>query len=470
MAVEARLSHGQLFSWREVERYPRDWLAEANLPSTWDLRGASTDGVMRALRRLAERHEALRTTYHEVGGTPVQRVHEGAEPPVELDDRVVTDPGEHERVKNEMLAVPFAVEGDFNWRARLVSSRGAPLYMALTFSHLIVDLWSIHHLQDQFKALLADPGATAVTGPAPRELARRQREEPWRARQEGSERYWRGVLAEGLMDALPTLPARVKRDRLELTLHSRALGGYAAEAGRMHGVTAPAVLMAFVAAGLARHLDTERVTLSLMSSNRFAPEDQHNVGTMNQLIPFVAGVDPRATLAEHVKRLHWASARAYRHSSYDFDRIAVMAGELGERPGHDCWMNHLFRAWFNYIQVDRRPSDARDPAPAELAWTPLAQQYGQAFRVRVEVRGGRTSVLLLADPEVLPAAAMTDIMRTVAAGVRLAVTDPGRALKDLWGAGTAPPPTLFPPDVPDPHAPDHGVPDPPAPDPDVPDQ
>ncbi|QYC42690.1 Linear gramicidin synthase subunit B [Nonomuraea coxensis DSM 45129] len=448
MPVEARLSNGQLFSWREIERYPRDWLAEANLPSTWDLRGTSMEQVMRALRRVVDRHEALRTTYHVAGGTPVQRVHETVEPPVLHDDRVVTDPSEHERTKAEQLAIPFAMEDDLNWRARLVSTDGVPLYMTLTFSHLIVDVWSIHHIQDQFKALLADPGATAVTGPAPREVGRRQREESWRPRQESSERYWRGVLEQGLTDALPTLPARVKRDRLELTLHSRALGGYAAEAGRMHGVTAPAVLMAFVAAGLARHLGTDRVTLSLMSSNRFAPEDQHNVGTMNQLIPFVAGVDLRATLAEHVRRLHWASARAYRHSCYDIDRIAAMAAGLGERPGHDCWVNHLFRAWFNYIQVDRAPSDPRDPAPAELAWTPLAQQYGQAFRVRVEVRGGRTSVLMLADPEVLPAEAMTDVMRTVAAGTRLAVTDPGRALKDLWGAGATPPPELFPSEPP----------------------
>ncbi|MFG1709965.1 condensation domain-containing protein [Nonomuraea sp. M3C6] len=452
MSVEAPLSHGQLFSWREVERYPEDWLAEANLPSTWDLRGLSGERVTRALRQLVDRHEALRTTYHvRAGGQPVQHVHEAVELPIERIDRVITDPSEHELTRAELLAQPFAMSGDLNWRGRLISSEGAPMYLGLTFSHLIVDLWSIHHLQDQFRALVADPGSVPAMGPAPRELARRQREESWRPRQESSERYWRSVLDEGLMDALPTLPAKVKRNRLELTLRSRSLGGFAAEAGKRHGVTAPAVVMALVAAGLARHLDTDRVTMSLMSSNRFAAEDQHNVGTMNQLIPFVTGVDMRATLGEHIKRLHWASAKAYRHSCYDFDRIAAMAAGLGERPGHDCWVNHLFRAWINYIQVDRRPSDPHDPSPAELEWTPLAQQYGQAFRVRVEVRGGRTSVLMLGDPEVLPAEAMTDIMRTLAAGVQLAVTDPGRALKDLWSAGGAtPPPSLFPPELPEP--------------------
>ncbi|GAA2266276.1 hypothetical protein GCM10010149_03180 [Nonomuraea roseoviolacea subsp. roseoviolacea] len=452
MSVEAPLSNGQLFSWREIERYPEDWLHEANLATTWDLRGLTNEQVTTALGRLVDRHEALRTTYHPRGDRPAQVVHDAVSLPVERVDRVVTDPGEHEQTKAELVAEPFAMSGDLNWRARLVTTGGAPLYISLAFSHLILDLWSIHHLQDQFKALLADPGATAETGFTPRELARRQREESWRPRQESSERYWRDVLAQGLMDGLPTLPARVKRNRLELTLHSRRLGGLAAEAGRRHGVTAPAVVMAFVAAGLARHLGTERVTMSLMSSNRFAQEDQHNVGTMNQLIPFVTAVDPGATLAEHIRRLHWAGARAYRYSCYDFDRIAEIASaETDADPGHDCWVNHLFRAWFNYIQVDRRPSDPADQSPAELAWTPLAQQYGQAFRVRVAVQGGRTSVLMLADPEVLPAEAMTDIMRTLALGAQLAVADPDRRLADLWeGPGRDLPPSLFPRDLPAP--------------------
>ncbi|GAA3025450.1 condensation domain-containing protein [Streptosporangium longisporum] len=461
MPVESPLSHGQLFSWREIERYPEDWLAEANLPATWDLRGLSMGRVRAALERLVERHEALRTTYEPGGIRPVQHVHEDVELPIEWIDRIVTDPSEHERTKAELVALPFAMAGDLNWRGRLVSSGGAPMYLSLTFSHLIVDLWSIHHLQDEFKALTSGTGRPGTTAPAllspsspppppPRELARRQREAAWRPRQEGAERHWRNVLAEGLTDALPTLPAGVKGERLELTLHSRRLGGLAAEAARAHGVTAPAVVMAFVAAGLARHLGTDRVTMSLMSSNRFAPEDQHLVGTMNQLVPVVTEVDPRATLAEHIRRLHWAGARAYRHGSYDLDRIAEVAEAAGSVPEHGCWVNHLFRAWFNYIQVDRKPSDPADQTPAELAWTPLAQPYGQAFRVRVEVRGGRTGVLMLADPEVLPAPAMVDIMRMIPLGMQLALTDPGRALKDLWGAGEELPPALFPSRLPEP--------------------
>src|SRR5690606_8871497 len=119
---------------------------------------------------------------------------------------------EHERVKLERLRIPFPMTGDLNWRALLVTYRGAPMYLSLTFSHLIVDVWSIHHLQDQFKELVAGGGAAVETGFTPRRLARRQRAADWRPRQEASERYWRDVFAAGLMDRLPTLPAKVEKE------------------------------------------------------------------------------------------------------------------------------------------------------------------------------------------------------------------------------------------------------------------
>ncbi len=212
------------------------------------------------------------------------------------------------------------------------------------------------------------------------------------------------------------------------------------------------MVTALIAAGLARYTGTDRVTLSLMASNRFAPEHQDIVSTMNQLIPVVATVDHASSLAEHIKRLHWAGARSYRYSCYDFDRVAAIAAEVGARegngPSHDCWVNHLFRCWINYVQLDRQPSDPADQAPAELLWTPLAQQYGQPFRVRVSVQGGRTSVLLLADPTVIPAEGMIDILRGLAFGAQLAATNPESSLKDLWSVrGEDLPPSLFPQEI-----------------------
>ncbi|MFI6499682.1 condensation domain-containing protein [Nonomuraea typhae] len=442
MPVEAPLSFGQLFSWRDIERHPHDWVHEANLPAMWDLRGLTLDRVMTALRTLADRHEALRTTYHVRAGTPYQQVHETVALPIELVERDGGDQQEAERTAAELIGRPFPMSGDLNWRGLLVSVKGEPTFLALSISHLIMDAWSVRHLRDQFRALVADPGATAEQGPIPSILALRQREDAWADRRAGAERHWRGVLAGGLMDELPTLPSRAYRNRLEVTLHSRRVNGLSHVAAKRLGVTAPAVVMALVAAGVARHTGAERVTMSLMASNRFSAETRRAVGTLNQLIPVVLPVDHGATLAEHVRRMHWSAARAYRHGSYDLDRIAEVAAGYG-RPGHGCWFNHLLRCWFNYLQIDDVVAGPADDSPAELVWTPLAQQYGQAFRVRVQVSRGRTSLLMLADPDVIPAEGMLDILRGVGHGVLLAATEPDVGLKELW-SGKDLDPSLFP--------------------------
>ncbi|MGX7825904.1 condensation domain-containing protein [Actinokineospora sp. 24-640] len=445
MSVEAPLNNGQLWSWRDVDRYPPAWRTDANLPVLWDLRGMPAAAVETALRRVTARHDALRTTYHLRDGLPVQRVRPTAVLPLEREDREITDYGDPDRVLAALAARPFAMTGELGWRGHLVSTGGAPMFLALVYSHLIVDVWSTHHIQDDFRALVADPDAPDPDGPSPRELAAAQRGPDWRPRQAESERYWRRVLTDDIGRCFPTLPHRAQRPRVELTLHSHRLGGLAARAARGLGVSAPSVLLACTVAALAHYLDTRRVTMSVMASNRFSPEHQQVVGTMNQLVPVMSDVDPDEPLSALVKRVHWASAKAYRHSCYDTDAIAAIAAEVLGPVEHDCWFNHLFRGWFNYLQLDREPADPAAETPAELVWTPAdrAQPYGQPFRVRVAASQGRTSAILLADPEILPSAAAAGILRAMAIGARQAAADPAAPVSGLW-RGAALEPALFP--------------------------
>jgi Condensation domain len=459
--VEAPLSFGQLYSWREVDSYPVAWKSEANLSATWDLRGFGADRIEVALRQLFDAHEPLRTSFELRDGVPVQLVHDDLQPPIERVTRLITSPRDADRTTAELLAIPFPMTGELCWRGRLVSWLGKPMFLALSFSHLILDVWSVQELHTQFRRLLTDPDDLEVAcriGPSPRQLASEQRADAGLRRQQSAERYWQRVLAERAA-RLPVLPTGVERNRIQATLHSAQLSAQTARAARALGVTAPAVLAALVAAGLSRQLAENRVVMSLMSSNRFAPEHRHVVGTMNQLIPVVVSVDAEQSLAEHIRKLHWAGAKAYRYASYDVDRVAALAGAnapTGSAEGSSCWFNDLFQCWFNYLQLDDRRANPADRSPAELAWTPLARQYGQPFDVRVTARNGRTSVALRVDPEVIPAAGLLDILRLVAAGVRQAALDPQASLATLWQATESGddglPATLFPAKLPAPPA------------------
>lgn len=419
------LSNGQLWSWHDVDRYPLDWRLDANLPVMWDLRGLRLAQVTTGLAEVVRRHEALRTTYHLRDGMPAQRVHPVLPLPVERLERTITDPDEPDRVLADLARRAFPMTDVPGWRGRLITTDDAPMFLTLSFSHLFFDVWSTQHIREHFRQLAVNPDAELPVGPTLSVLAREQRGSGWRARQAGAERYWTRLLGD-LGDVFPTLPAREKRPRIEATLSSRRLGGLAASAAVRLRVSGPSVVLAMIVAGLAHYLDIDRVTVSVMASNRFAPEHQRVVGTMNQLIPAVAEVDRGGTVAELVKRVHWASTRAYRHACYDPERIATLV------PAAGCWFNHLFRCWFNYLQLDRVVASPVDPAPAELRWTPVAQPYGQAFRVRVAVEDGQTSVLLLADPDILPADAVVGILRGLAVGVERAASDPHVRLSSLW--------------------------------------
>lgn len=432
MTVEAPLSVGQLYSWREIESYPADWLKEANLPATWDLRGLSTEQVDAALAALVDRHEPLRTSYELRGGDPVQLVHTDLALPVERVERVITDYAEVDRTTAALVEVPIPMTGGACWRGLLVTSGGAPMFLSLSFSHLILDVWSVMGLERAFRAIVA--GTEPTVGASPRELAEQQRDLP----HEPAERYWRTVLTDDEVPRLPTLPRETTRERIQLTLHSHRLGALAAEAAQVHGATPPAVLTALVAAGLAEATGASRIAISLMASNRFAAERRHLVGTLNQLIPVHVPVDAATPIAEHIRKVHWASARAYRHAGYHIDRVAALASRLGATDEHDGWFNQLFPCWFNYLQLDDVAPDPADSTPAELVWTPVARRYGQPFDVRVTARDGRLSVAIRTDPEVLAADGLVALLRAIAVGTERAISQPDSPLKDLWGPAELP--------------------------------
>jgi Condensation domain len=443
VSIEAPLSFGQLYSWREIDSYPDAYKHEANLPACWDLRGLRLDDVQRALRQLFDWYEPLRTSYHRRDGLLVQRVHAGALPPISHEDRRITDFSEPDRVTGELVARPFPMTDELCWRGLLVTTDGRPMYLAMAYSHLIVDVWSIHELERQFRAILTDPDTALLNyqlGASQQELAQRHRRDAGaQARQEGAERYWRKVLTDELAYQPPTPPAGVVAPRIQATLHSHRLTTLVAEAAGQLGVTAPAVVAALVAAGIARHTGARRIPLSLMSSNRFSPETQHSVGTLNQLIPVLTTVDPASPLAAHITAQHWAAAKAYRHSCYDVDRIGALAVELGLAGAFP----QLFPCWFNYLQFDTESGGRRaDRTPAELVWTPQARPFGQPVDVRVTVQGGRTSVALRTDPAIVDADALAGILRTVALGALRAVTEPQRPVGELIGGEL--PPSLFP--------------------------
>ena len=102
------------------------------------------DRVTAAVQALIARHEALRTTFDELDGQPVQRVHRPGDLrcPVELVDR-----------PSPALTAPFDLRRGPLIRAQLIRTERRALLL-LAFHHIVVDGWSIQVIQDDLAALI----------------------------------------------------------------------------------------------------------------------------------------------------------------------------------------------------------------------------------------------------------------------------------------------------------------------------
>ncbi len=144
--------------------YPQEemWLASRlqrgsggyHIPAALRLRGElRTDVLETSLREIIHRHEALRTCFPEVGGSPVQRILPAGPVPLPVEDWSAVPSGERdERVRQEALAealAPLDLEAGPLYRARLLRLEERLHVLLFTVHHAVADGWSMGILVDE---------------------------------------------------------------------------------------------------------------------------------------------------------------------------------------------------------------------------------------------------------------------------------------------------------------------------------
>ena len=122
-----------------------------NIPIAIRMGAALDIDILRtSLRRVVERHEALRTTFRADRGKPVGRVLQDVELDVPLVDLRQMSPGDQEeeavRLAAEEAARPFDIAADPLLRARLLRLADSDCVLLLTMHHIASDWWSIEIL------------------------------------------------------------------------------------------------------------------------------------------------------------------------------------------------------------------------------------------------------------------------------------------------------------------------------------
>ncbi|WP_233601565.1 non-ribosomal peptide synthetase [Corallococcus sp. AB038B] len=128
-----------------------------NVPTVVRLEGdLDAAALEQALREVVQRHEALRTTFEEEAGQPVQRIHASVDVPLNIMDLTGSGPEREDVARQrvlEELAKPFDLMRGPLLRALMVRMDARDHVLVVTMHHAVSDGWSVGVLLREMGAL-----------------------------------------------------------------------------------------------------------------------------------------------------------------------------------------------------------------------------------------------------------------------------------------------------------------------------
>ncbi|MBB3264822.1 amino acid adenylation domain-containing protein/thioester reductase-like protein [Azospirillum sp. OGB3] len=287
---------------------------------------------------LAERHEALRTTFAEDAEGRLRRcvamTVDGALEPSTQADRATALA--HIRARQ---GEPFAMAAAPLWRAGLVTlaDGGAPLFW-MALHHSIGDGRSVGVLLEELTALLAGKGLPPLPARYAT-LASRERhylDGPDRA---ADEAHWRTLLSTLPAESFEDWPLDTPRaagatpgsHRFELRLDPATAAGLKAVA-RRYEASLHAVLLTLLAREVRRRTGRGAVTIGTTGDIRETAEDARVVGYGVNMLPLALQSAAGAPFGAELRATQAALAEALQHARLPFARICH--GFWTDRPQH----------------------------------------------------------------------------------------------------------------------------------------
>nr|WP_237749668.1 condensation domain-containing protein [Streptomyces sp. SS] len=350
----------------------RDEPVQINIHDVWPVPpGTRTDAAIDALRALAVRHEALRTTFPAPadGGVPREQVvfAEGEFALTVLDhDELPPEAAEYaESLARAARVDRFHLERDFPLRVSLVTAAGAPVFVALAASHAVTDVGALAVLREEWLALLSGAHLPDVTAVTPLGLAEEEATPSGLRKSRASLAHWERIIrtgpqamfaepgAEGTDVRVPCLTLRSRRG-------ARALARVAERTG---GPPATVLLTAWCALVGHRAGQTACVT-AVPTSNRYEPRLARSVNTLSQ--DALLCLDLRVPSFDTLLAKTWGAAlNAYRHSRFDAVALWEMIGrttfERGSAFARDVVYNDVSTLPASLAATPAGPAD--EPGP-----------------------------------------------------------------------------------------------------------
>lgn len=378
-----------------------------NLPHPVRLSGKLDINVLEAsLNHVIQRHEPLRTTFHEENGRPFQRIAERLELKVSITDLSHWPESkrteETERLAVEEARAPFDLRHGPVLRARLLRLGAEDHLLLLTMHHIISDGWSLDIFVREtaafYEATLA--GEDPALEPLPiqyADYALWQLEQIQRGALDREIQYWRRQLGGAIVPL--EFPADYPRPRIQryrgaqcrLSLNGELTASFMAFT-RREDVTLFMLLLAAWKLLLHRYSGGEDIVVGIPIAGRTRPEIEPLIGYFANTLALRTSLEGDPAARELLRKVRETALGAYAHQDLPFEKLLE---DL--QPARDPSRQPLFQTVFTLQNLPRSdyalldltisPMDV-DTGTSKFDLTLMAQEERSGLELTLEYNTG----------------------------------------------------------------------------------
>src|SRR5947209_526188 len=331
-----------------------------HMSSSFDLNGTLDRAALRrALDRIVERHESLRTTFPVVAGEPVQQIADAKDSCFRLLEHDLRGQNQAQaelrRLMEEEADAPFDLQRGPLVRGCLIQLEDRRHVFVITMHHIVSDGWSMGVLLEELNALYrAYAHDKQEYLPEIRlqyadyALWQRQWMEGDAVRQQAE--YWRATLSGA--PALLSLPADYERPAqqdytgafIEFSLDEK-LTAELQELGRKQGTTLFMTLLAGWTALLGRLSGQQDVVVGTPTANRGRSEIENLIGCFINTLAVRVDLSGEPTVGELLQRVKTQALTGQQHQDIPFEQVVELLHPV-RTLAHAAVFQVLF-AWQN---------------------------------------------------------------------------------------------------------------------------
>ncbi len=310
-----------------------------HVPYGLRLRGAlDTQALRRALDRIVERHEALRTVFVEVDGEPRQRIAPADGSRFPLMEKTATHTDEAERLADAEVAARFDLEHGPLIRGLLIREADDLHTLLITMHHIVSDGWSMGVFVGELGKLYA-AYAKGEADPLPPLDLHYADYAIWQRRWitgellKKQEAYWKASLV-GAPEILrlptdrPRPPEQSYAGETVPLVVNRRLTKALKDLGHRHGTTPFMTLLAGWAALLSRLSGQEDLVVGTPTANRGRAEIEGLIGFFVNTLALRMDLSGDPTVAAFLERVRACSLSAQENQDIPFEQVVELVNPV----------------------------------------------------------------------------------------------------------------------------------------------